>query len=114
MSKISEETMREFINSNINVLPETTRANLDKYDTVTQYRKVRYYLGQAEKKNKPVQVNVVDMVMNTVKTNETKVEDLDAMIEQLTAYKEEVKAKQISDLEEQIKTLQGQLKTLKK
>lgn len=114
MAKLSEETMREFINSNINCLPETTKASLDKYDLVTQYRKVRYYLGQAEKKNKPVVVNVVDQVMNTVKSNETTVEDLDSMIEQLTAYKEEVKAKQISDLEEQIKTLQGQLKTLKK
>lgn len=114
MSKISEEQMIQFINENIDVLPATTKAGLDKYDTVTKYRKVRYYLNLHNKKNQPVQVNIVDMVMNTVKSNETTVEDLDSMIEQLAAYKDEVKAKQITDLEEQIKTLQGQLKTLKK
>lgn len=114
MSKISEEQMIQFINENIDVLPATTKAGLDKYDTVTKYRKVRYYLNLHNKKNEPVQVNIVDMVMNMVKSNETTVEELDSMIEQLTAFKTEVKTRQIQDLETRIKEMQSQLKDLKK
>jgi hypothetical protein len=71
MSKISEEQMIQFINENIDVLPATTKAGLDKYDTVTKYRKVRYYKNLAEKKNQPEQVtaNVVDQVMNIIKNS---------------------------------------------
>jgi DNA-binding sugar fermentation-stimulating protein len=114
MAKLSEETMREFINSNINCLPETTKASLDKYDLVTQYRKVRYYLGQAEKKNKPVVVNVVDQVMNIIKNSTITAVELEDLMNQIDVYKDEVKAQQITDIETQIKQLQGQLKELKK
>jgi len=116
MAKISEEQMIQFINENIDVLPATTKAGLDKYDTVTKYRKVRYYLNLHNKKNEPVQVtvNVVEQVMNIIKNGETTVEDLNSIIEQCTEYVAEVKAKQITDLETRIKEMQSQLKELKK
>ena len=116
MAKISEEQMIQFINENIDVLPATTKAGLDKYDTVTKYRKVRYYLNLHNKKNKPVQVtvNVVEQVMNIIKNGETTVDDLNNIIEQCTEYVAEVKAKQITDLETRIKEMQSQLKELKK
>ena len=116
MAKISEEQMIQFINENMSYLPETTKAGLDKYDTVTKYRKVRYYKNLAEKKNEPVKaaVNVVDQVMNIIKGGETTIEDLNNIIEQCTAYVDEVKAKQITDLETRIKEMQSQLKDLKK
>ena len=115
MAKINEEQMKQFINENMSYLPETTKASLDKYDTVTAYRKVRYYKNLAEKKNSMVTtVNVVDQVMNIIKGGDTTVEDLTSIIEQCTDYVAEVKAKQITDLESQIKQLQGQLKELKK
>lgn len=116
MSKISEEQMIQFINENIDVLPATTKAGLDKYDTVTKYRKVRYYKNLAEKKNQPEQVtvNVVDQVMNIIKNSTITAIELDDLINQIDVYKDEVKAQQITDIESQIKQLQGQLKELKK
>lgn len=116
MSKISEEQMIQFINENIDVLPATTKAGLDKYDTVTKYRKVRYYKNLAEKKNEPVQatVNVVEQVMNIIKNSTVTAIELDDLINQIDVYKDEVKAQQITDIESQIKQLQGQLKELKK
>ncbi len=115
MSKISEEQMIQFINENIDVLPATTKAGLDKYDTVTKYRKVRYYKNQAEKKNNvAVEVNPVDYVMNVIKEHPMSSAEYDDLINRIDVYREELKAKQITDLEEQIKNLQGQLKQLKK
>ena len=116
MAKINEEQMKQFINENMSYLPETTKAGLDKYDVVTQYRTVRYYKNLAEKKNQPEQVtvNVVDQVMNIIKNSTITAVELEDLMNQIDVYKDEVKAQQITDLETQIKQLQGQLKELKK
>ena len=116
MSKISEEQMIQFINENIDVLPATTKAGLDKYDTVTKYRKVRYYKNLAEKKNQPEQVtvNVVDQVMNIIKNSTITAVELEDLMNQIDVYKDEVKAQQITDLETRIKEMPSQLKELKK
>ena len=111
-----EEQMIQFINENIDVLPATTKAGLDKYDTVTKYRKVRYYKNLAEKKNQPEQVtvNVVDQVMNIIKNSTITAVELEDLMNQIDVYKDEVKAQQITDLETRIKEMQSQLKELKK
>lgn len=115
MSKISEEQMIQFINENIDVLPATTKAGLDKYDTVTKYRKVRYYVNLYNKKNNvAVEANSVDYVMNIIKGRSMSSLELEQLVNEIGVYQDEVKEQQITELETRIKEMQAQLKNLKK
>lgn len=115
MAKINEEQMKQFINENMSYLPETTKAGLDKYDVVTQYRKVRYYKNLAEKKNNTtVEANSVDYVMNIIKGRSMSSLELEQLVNEIGVYQDEVKEQQITELETRIKEMQAQLKNLKK
>ena len=58
-NQISENEMVEFINANINSVPNRSKEKFTTYDIKTQYNKIKWYLKVQEMKNSEKNENVI-------------------------------------------------------
>lgn len=105
-NQISENEMVEFINANINSVPNRSKEKFTTYDIKTQYNKIKWYLKVQEMKNSEKNENVIVARLRRIfEVKNADVEDVKSVIEFCNNYMEEIKQKQLSDIEKEIERL---------
>lgn len=100
--QITENEMVDFINANIDVVPNRSKDKFATYDLKRQYKKIKWYLKAQEMKNENV---VVARLRRIFEAKNSDIEDVKCVIEFCNNYMEELRQKQLTDIDREIERL---------
>ncbi len=108
MKKLSIEQKREFINANMNVVPQKC---IEKFTTLTideQYKRIREYMRKVNRKNSPSQRTINESLTDYLKSKKAKLDVVERLMEKCQKWIDETKIRKTQELDVQIAKLMAE------
>lgn len=105
MKKLTNEQKQEFINSNINVVPENRIEAFNQLDIDGQYKKIREYVRKLNHKDTPKQRTINEILTSYLKSKNAKLDVVEKLMEKCQKWIDETSNRKTKELDEQIAKL---------